>query len=157
MKIFNPDLDRDHSIKRMVNSMVEIDTCYKNGLVHKGLGAVIIHRGRSLDYNPFDGWHRSKQITYQTIEELECFKNIPIEVTGIDEPAAWKNKNLIQLISEYGTDQVISAELYYDYLWFREPKTPNWRFFRVRLDAWSQPDVEAIAALFKYLANAVKL
>jgi len=65
MKMFNPYPDRDESIKKMVKSLIEIDTCYKNGLVKKGLGAVIIQRNPSLDYNPFDRWHRAKQITYR--------------------------------------------------------------------------------------------
>ncbi len=157
MKKNNFSLDRDQSIKKMVQLMIEIDTCYKNGLVEKGLGCVIIQRNWRIEHNPFDGWHRSKRISYKTIEQLERFKNTPIDVTGLDQPEEWKNKSLIDLINEYGSNQVISAELAFDPFWFNEPKNPNWQFFRVLLDGWKQPDAIEMTAIFTVLAKVVKL
>lgn len=158
MKIFNHYTDRDEGIKRMVQSMIEIDTCYKNGLVEKGLGCVIIQRNWKIEHNPLDGWHRSKRITYQTIQQLERFKSVPIDVIGIndDAPASVKNKSLIDLINEYGSNQVISAELAFDPFWFNEPKNPGWRFFRVLVDAWNQPDIQEMTAIFTVLDNVTK-
>lgn len=159
MKIFNPAPDRDEGIKRMVESMIEIDTCYKRGFEEKGLGAVILHRSWRIDHNPFDGWHRCQRITYQTLEQLERFKRIQLDVVGIDDdiPTSLKNKNLMELINEYGTKRVISAELAFDPFWFNEPKKPSWRFFRVLLQSWERPDAAAMTEVFKLLANAVKL
>lgn len=156
MKIFNPSLDREQSIKKMVQSMVEIDTCYKDGFNEKGLGCVIIQRNWSIEHDPFDGWHRSKRIIYQTIQQLERFKNVPIDVTGLEQPEEWKNKSLIDLINEYGSNQVISAELAFDPFWFNEPKNPGWQFFRVLVDTWNQPDIQELTAIFKILDNATK-
>lgn len=159
MKIFNPYPDRDEGIKRMVESMIEIDTCYKRGFDEKGLGAVIIHRSWRIDHNPFDGWHRCQRITYQTIQQLKRFKSVPIDVTGIDESdsTSLKNQNLINLINKYGTEKVISVELALDPFWFIEPIHPSWRFFRVLLQSWERPNAEVMTKVFKLLANAVKL
>lgn len=158
MKIFNPAPDRDESIKRMVESMIEIDTCYKRGLEEKGLGAVIIQRNWKVEHNPFDGWHRSKRITYETIQQLEQFKSVPVDVIGIDDQDStfWENKSLIDLINEYGIKRVISAELAFDPFWFMEPKNPGWRFFRVLVESQEQPDAIEMIVVFKLLADAVK-
>lgn len=157
MKKINLNPDSDESIKKMVQSMIEIDTCYKNGLVEKGLGCVIIQRNWRIEHNPLDGWHRSKRITYHSIQQLERFKSVPIDITGIDDAfTSCEHKSLIDLINEYGSNQVISAELAFDPLWFNQPKNPSWRFLRVLLQSWERPDAVEIAAVFRFLINAVK-
>lgn len=159
MKIFDHYLDRDESIKRIILLKLEIETCYKRGLVEKGLGAVVIQRNWRIEHNPFDGWHRSKRITYETIQQLERFKSVPINVIGIDDEIlnTWKIKSLIGLINEYGTERVISTEIFFNPFWFYELQNPSWRFFWVVIQPWNQPNAEEMVAVFKLLADLVKL
>ena len=90
----------DANYQRMGSEIVEIHTLFKEGLATRGLGAVIIKRSWKIGYNRFRSWYRLPMLTYKTIDELESFKNIPIDVIGIDD-FDQKGKNLIQLINEY--------------------------------------------------------
>lgn len=64
---------------------------------------------------------------------------------------------MIDIINKYGSNQVVSAELAFDPLWFNEPQNPGWQFFRVLVDAWNQPDIQELTAIFTVLAKAGKL
>ena len=136
----------------MASEIVEIHTLFKEGLATRGLGAVIIERSWKIGYNSFNHWYRLPIPTYKTIDELERFKNLPIDVIGIDnfEP---KGKNLIQVINEYGENHVISAEVTYDPFWFQSPENPSWRFLQVLVKPWEQPEVNEVAQVFKLLGE----
>ena len=127
-------------------------SCVYPGLATRGLGAVIIEQSWKIGYNSFNSWYRLQIPTYKTIDELERFKNLPIDVIGIDnfEP---KGKNLIQVINEYGENHVISAEVTYDPFWFQSPKNPSWRFLQVLVKPWEQPEVNEVAQVFKLLGE----
>ena len=136
----------------MASEIVEIHTLFKEGLATQGLGAVIIERSWKIGYNRFNRWHRLPTPIYETIDKLERFKKIPITLIGIDnfDP---KGKNLIEVINEYGRNRVISAEMTYDPFWFEHPKRPSWRFFRVQVLPWEQPEIDEIAQVFKLLGE----
>jgi hypothetical protein len=142
----------DVNFQRKAKEIVEIHTLFKEGLAMRGLGAVITKPSWKIGYNHFNGWHRLSIHTYKTIDELGSFKNIPIDVIGIDDFNP-KGKNLIQLINEYGENRVISAEMTYDPLWFQPPKNPNWRFWRVLVKPWEQPEVDEAVEIFKILGQ----
>lgn len=111
----------DVNFQRMAAETVEIHSLYKEGLATKGLGAIIINRSWKFGYNSFSGWYRLPIHIYKTIEELERFKNLPIDVIGINNFDS-EGKDIIQLINEYGKDRVISAEITYDPFWFQPPE-----------------------------------
>ncbi len=138
---------QNKSIERMVATLIKIHACYKEGLATRGLGAVIVEREWKLDYNPFSGWHRSERPVYKSVGELERFKNVHIDVIGIDDYDP-KGKNLLDLINQYGTTRVISAEMAYDPFWLQQPKNPNWRFWRVLVKSWEVPEKDE--AIFVY-------
>ena len=142
----------DSSFQRMATEIVEIHTLYKEGLATRGLGAVIIERSWKIGYDCFRSWYRLPILAYKTIDELESFKNIPIDVIGIDDFDP-KGKNLIQVINEYGENRVIEAEMRHDPFWFQIPKNPGWRFFRVLVKPWEQPEVDEVAEIFKILGE----
>lgn len=144
--------DNSKSVDRMIDSLLKIHNCYKEGLAVQGLGAVIIKREWNLDYNPLDRLHRSERPIYKTVGELERFKTVPIKVIGIDDYDP-KGKNLLDLINEYGTTRVISAEMTYDPFWFQEPKNPNWRFWRVLVKPWDTPTKDEAVSIFTLLSN----
>lgn len=142
----------DSNFQRMAAEIVEIHTLFKEGLATRGLGTVIVERGWKIGYNRFKHWYRLPVPTYKTIDELERFKNIPVDVIGIDnfDP---KGKNLIHVINGYGRNHVISAEVTYDPFWFQIPKNPSWRFFRVLIKPWEQPETDEVAQVFKLLGK----
>ena len=140
------------NFQRMATEIIEIHTLFKEGLATRGLGAVVIERSWKIGYNSFSGWYRLPTATYKTKGELERFKNLPIDVIGIDDFDS-KGKDLIQLINRYGENRVISAEITYDPFWFQPPSNPNWRFFRVLVKPWEQPDVNEAAQIFKILGQ----
>ena len=142
----------DLNFQRMAGEIVEIHTLFKEGLATRGLGAIIIERSWKIGYNSFSRWHRLPIPTYKTLDELESYKKIPITVIGIDNFDS-KGKNLIQLINEYGRNRVISAEMTYDPFWFDHPKRPSWRFYRVQVLPWEQPEIDEIAQVFKILGE----
>ncbi len=142
----------DANYQRKAKEIVEIHTLFKEGLATKGLGAVITERSWKIGYNHFNGWYRLPNLTYKTKGELESFKNIPIDVIGIDDFDS-TGKDLIQLINEYGENRVISAEMTYDPFWWLEPKRPSWRFVQVLVKPWEQPDVNEVAQIFKILGQ----
>jgi hypothetical protein len=136
----------------MGEEIVEIHTKYKEGLATRGSGAVIVERSWKFGYNSFKRWHRLPILIYKTIDELERFKNLPIDVIGIDNFNP-KGKDIIYIINKYGKERVISAEMTYDPFWFQPPGSPNWRFFRVLVKPWVQPEVDEIAQIFKILGQ----
>jgi len=103
----------DVNFQRMASEIVEIHTLYKEGLATKGLGAVITKPSWKIGYNSFNRWYRLPILTYKTVNELERFKNLPVDVIGINDFDP-KGKDLIQLINEYGENRVMSAEMTYD-------------------------------------------
>lgn len=142
----------DVSFQRKATEIVEIHTLFKEGLATRGLGAVIIERSWKIGYDRFRSWYRLPILTYKTIDELESFKNIPIDVIGIDDFDP-KGKDLIQLINEYGENRVIEAEMRYDPFWFQILKHPSWRFVQVLVKPWEQPDVDEAVQIFKILGQ----
>lgn len=146
------NLQQNKSIERMVAAIAKVHSCYKDGLAMQGLGAVIVEREWQLDYNPFRGWHRAERPVYKTVEELESYKTVLIDVIGIDDYDP-KGKSLLDLINEYGTTRVISAEMSYDPFWFQEPKSLNWRFWRVLVKPWEVPEKDEAVSVFKLLNN----
>ena len=142
----------DSNFQRKASEIVAIHTMFKEGLARRGLGSVIIKRSWKIGYNRFNSWYRLPIPTYKTIDELESFKSIPIDVIGIDDFDS-EGKDLIQLINEYGRSRVISAEMTYDPFWFEHPKRPSWRFFRVLVKPWEQPEIDEIAQVFKILGK----
>ncbi len=145
-------MKQEQSIERMVAALIKVHSCYKEGLATRGLGAAIEEREWKLDYNPFSGWHRVERPIYKTMGELERFKNVPIDVIGIDDYDP-KGKSLLDLINQYGTTRVISAEMAYDPLWFQEPKSPNWRFWRVMVKPWEGTEKDEAMFVYKLLDN----
>ena len=142
----------DLKFQRMASEIVEIHTLFKEGLATRGLGAVIIERSWKISYNSFNLWYRLPIYTYKTKGELERFKNLPIDVIGIDNFEE-KGRNLIHVINEYGENHVISAEVTYDPFWFQSPKNPSWRFLQVLAKPWEQPEVNEVAQVFKLLGE----
>lgn len=142
----------DVNYQRKAREIVEIHTSYKEGLATRGLGAVITERSWKIGYNPFNGWHFLPVYLYKTIDELTSLKNIPIDVIGIDD-FDLKGKDLTQLINDYGENLVISAELSHDPFWWLEPIHPSWRFVRVLIKPWEQPDVNEAIEIFKILGK----
>ncbi|PSB30118.1 hypothetical protein [Chlorogloea sp. CCALA 695] len=142
----------DANYQKMAGEIVEIHTLFKEGLATRGLGAVIVERSWKIGYNSFSNWYRLPIPIYRTLDELECFKNLAIDVIGIDDFDP-KGKNLIQLINEYGRNRVISAEMTYDSFWFQTPKNPSWRFLRVQVLPWDQPEANEVAQVFKLLGE----
>lgn len=138
--------------QRKAKEIVAIHTLFKEGLATRGLGAVITERSWKIGYNSFNRWYRLPIHTYKTLDELESYKKIPITVIGIDDFDP-KGKNLIQVINEYGENHVISTEVTYDPFWFQLPKNPSWRFFRVQVLPWEQPEIDEIAQVFKILGE----
>lgn len=155
MKLFAPDINEQ--FERMAAVRNEIDSYYRNELIKQGLGAVVIRRKTwSLEYNPLIGWCRSKQAKYKTLEQLKHFKNTPIHVIGLEDSAV-KDKNLLQLINEYGAEYIIKVELCYALFWFLEPKRPSYRFLTVLVAPWSsKSEAKSIANIYKMLTDAVK-
>ncbi len=142
----------DANYQRMAALIVESHTLYKQGLATKGLGAIIVKRSWQIGYNSLFHWHRLPVPNYNTINELKRYKNISIKVIGIDNFDS-KGKNIIQVINEYGRNHVISAEMTYNPILFQTPKHPSWRFLRVEVLPWEQPEVNEIAQIFKILGE----
>ena len=140
----------DANHQKKAKEIVEIHTLFKEGLATRGLGAVIIERSWKIGHNSFSHLYRLQNNIYKTIDELKRFKDIPIDVIGLDDFDP-KGKNLIQLINEYGENRVIEAEMTYDPFWFQAPKNPSWRFFRVLVKPWEQPEVDEVTQIFKLL------
>ncbi len=136
----------------MASEIVEIHTLFKQGLATRGLGAVIIERSWKIGYNSFSHWYRLPIPTYETLDQLERFKNLPIDVIGLDDFNP-KGKDLIQVINQYGRNRVISAGMTYDPLWFQPPKNLSWRFLRVLVKPWEQPEIDEVADVFKILGE----
>ena len=142
----------DANHQKKAKEIVEIHTLFKEGLATRGLGAVIIERSWKISYNSFNRWCRLPIPMYKTIDELERFLSLPIDVIGIDNFEE-KGKNLIHVINEYGENHVISAEVTYDPFWFQSPKNPSWRFLQVQVLPWEQPEIDEVAQVFKLLGE----
>ncbi len=135
---------------RMVAQFFEVQTCFKEGLARRGLGAVIIERGWKFDHNIFDCWHRRP--IYRTINQLERYRNIPVVVISVDNIDS-TGKNLLQLINEYGRNHVILAEMNCDFFWFGSQKNHNWRFLQVVVKSWEQLESDEVIDMYKILGE----
>ncbi|PSB30117.1 hypothetical protein [Chlorogloea sp. CCALA 695] len=135
---------------RKIAQFFEVQNCFKEGLTRRGLGAVIIERVWKFDYNIFNCWYRRP--IYRTISQLERYKNIPVLVISVDNIDS-KGKNLLQLISEYGRDHVILAEVNYDFFWFESQKSPSWRFLEVVVKSWEQLASDEVMDTYKLLGE----
>lgn len=134
----------------MVAQFFEVQTCFKEGLARRGLGAVIIERGWKFDHNIFACWHRRP--IYRTINQLERYRNIPVVVISVDNIDS-TGKNLLQLINEYGRNHVILAEMNYDFFWFGSQKNQNWRFLQVVVKSWEQLESDEVIDMYKILGE----
>lgn len=135
---------------RKVVQFFEVQTCFKEGLARRGLGAVMIERRWKFDYNIFDCWHRRP--VYKISSQLERYENIPVVVTSVDN-IDLTGKNLLQLISEYGRNHVILAEVNYDFFWFKSQESPSWRFLEVVIKSWEQLASDEMMDTYKLLGE----